>query len=83
MTRTRKCIKYLRTCLKKKKIKLQLKKLYIQNKLKKNENNVTNTWKIMKIVIGKSKVYNDNFPKRLNIDHCRKIQQLSYERGRI
>ena len=48
--------------------KLQSKKLYFQNKLKQYENNIKNTWKIMKVITGKSKVYNDNFPKILNID---------------
>ena len=50
------------------KLKFQSKKLYFQNKLKQYENNIKNTWKIMKVIIGKSKVYNDNFPKSLNID---------------
>ena len=50
------------------KLKLQSKKLYFQNKLKQYENNITNTWKVMKVIIGKSKMYNDNFPKILNID---------------
>ena len=50
------------------KLKLQSKKLYFQNKLKQYENNIKNTWKIMKVIIGKSKVYNENFPKILNID---------------
>ena len=49
------------------KLKLQSKKLYFQNKLKQYENNIKNTWKIMKVIIGKSKVYNNNFPKSLNI----------------
>ena len=38
------------------KLKLQSKKLYFQNKLKQYENNVKNTWKILKVIIGKSKV---------------------------
>ena len=50
------------------KLKLQSKKIYFQNKLKQYENNVKNTWKFMKVIIGKSKVYNNNFPKLLNID---------------
>ena len=50
------------------KLKLQSKKLYLQNKLKQYENNVKNTWKIMKAVISKSKVYNNNFSKILIID---------------
>ena len=50
------------------KLKLQSKKLHFQNKLKQYKNNIKNTWKIMKVIIGKSKVYNDNFPKILNID---------------
>ena len=35
------------------KLKKQSKKLYFQNKLKKGENDIKNTWKIMKSVIGK------------------------------
>ena len=50
------------------KLKLQSKKLYFQSKLKQYENNIKNTRKIMKAIIDKSKVYNDNFPKILNID---------------
>ena len=49
------------------KLKLQSKKLYFQNKLKQYENNIKNTWKVMKVIIGKSKVYNYNFPKILSI----------------
>ena len=33
------------------KLKRQSKKLYFQNKLKKCENNVKNTWKIMKSIM--------------------------------
>ena len=50
------------------KLKLQSKKIYFQNKPKQYANNVENTWKIMKVIIGKSKVYNNNFPKILNIE---------------
>ena len=50
------------------KLKLQSKKLYFQNKLKQYENNIKNTCKVMKVMIGKSKVYNANVPKILNID---------------
>ena len=50
------------------KLKLQSKKLYCQTILKQYENNIQNTWKVMKTIIAKSKVYNDNFPKILNID---------------
>ena len=50
------------------KLELNFKKRYFQNKLKHYGNNIKNTWKIMKVIIGKSKVYNDNFLKRLNID---------------
>ena len=50
------------------KLKLQSKNLSFQNKQKQNENNVKNTWKIKKVIIGKSKVDNDNFPKILIID---------------
>ena len=50
------------------KLKLQSKKLYFQNKLKQYEYYPKNIWKIMKVIIGKSKVHNGNFPKILNID---------------
>ena len=50
------------------KLKLQSKNIHFQNKLKQYENNIKNTWKIMKIIIDKSKVCNDNFPKSLLID---------------
>ena len=49
------------------KLKKQSKKLYFQNKLKKCENDIKNTWKIMKSIIGKSRVENDSFPKSLII----------------
>ena len=50
------------------KLKKQSKKLYFQNKLKQYENNIKNTWNVMKAVIGKSKICNDKFPKSLNIN---------------
>ena len=43
------------------KLKLRSKKLYFQNKLKQYENTIKIIWKIMKVIISKSKVYNDNF----------------------
>ena len=49
------------------KLKLQSKKLYFQNKLKQYKNNIKITWKIIEVIIGKPNVYNDNFPKSLNI----------------
>ena len=49
------------------KLKKQSKKLYFQNKLKICENYIKNTWKIMKSIIGKSRVQNDLFPKSLII----------------
>ena len=45
------------------------KKLYFQNKLKKCKNDIKNTWKIMKSIIGKSRAQNDSFPKSLIIDN--------------
>ena len=39
-------------------VKLQSKKL--QNKLKQYENNIKNTWKIIKVIIGKSKILTKN-----------------------
>ena len=50
------------------KLKKQSKKLYFQNELKQYENNIKNTWNVMKAVIGKSKICNDKFPKRLDIN---------------
>ena len=49
------------------KLKKRSKKLYFQNKLKKCENNIKNTWKIMKSIIGESRVQNDSFSKSLII----------------
>ena len=49
------------------KLKKQSKKLHFQNKLKTCENNIKNTWKIMKSITGKSRVLNDSFPKSLTI----------------
>ena len=50
------------------KFKKQSEKLYFQNKLKQYENNIKNTWNVMKAVIGKSKICNDKFPKSLDIN---------------
>ena len=50
------------------KLKKQSKKLYFQNKLTQYENNITNTWNAMKAVVGKRKICNDKFPKRLDIN---------------
>ena len=49
------------------KLKKQSKKLHFQNKLKKCENNIKNTWKIMKSITGKFRVQNDSFPKSSTI----------------
>ena len=48
-------------------MKKQSKKLYFQNKLKKCENNIKNTWKIMKSITEKSRVQDNSFPKSLII----------------
>ena len=69
------------------KLKKQSKKLYFQNKLKQYENNIKNTWNVMKAVIGKSKICNDKFPKRLDINkeeitdknYSRNVQQVFYK----
>ena len=50
------------------KLKKQSKKLYFQNKLKQDENNIKNTWNVMKAVIAKSKICNDKFSKSLDIN---------------
>ena len=65
MTKNEKAYKMYKNLFEK--LKLQSKKLYLQNKLKQYENTIKNTWKIM-VIIGKSKVYNDAFPKSLNIE---------------
>ena len=49
------------------KLKKQSKMLYFQNKLKKCRADIKNTWKIIKSIIGKSRVQNDSFPKSLII----------------
>ena len=49
-------------------VKRQLKKLYFQNKLKQYENNIKDTWNVMKAVIGKSKICNDKLPESLDIN---------------
>ena len=69
------------------KLKKQSKKLYFQNELKQYENNIKNTWNVMKAVIGKSKICNDKFPKRLDINkeeitdknYSRNVQQVFYK----
>ena len=50
------------------KIKKNSMELYYQNQLAKYQKDIKNTWKVMKEIIGKTKVCNDNFPKRLVID---------------
>ena len=50
------------------KLKKQSKKLFFQNGLKQYENNIKNTWNVMKAVIGKSKICNDELSKRLDIN---------------
>ena len=62
MKKHTRCIKILFEKLKK-----LSKKLYFKNKLKKCENDIKSTWKIMKSIIGKSRVQNDSFPKSLII----------------
>ena len=49
------------------KLKKQSKKLYFQNKLKQYENNIENTWNIMKAKIGKYKICNNKIMKSLDI----------------
>ena len=44
-------------------------KSYYQNKLKKLERDIKGTWKVMKEVIGKTKLHHNAFPKRLIIDN--------------
>ena len=49
--------------------KLKLwKNFYFQNKLKQFEKGIKNTCKVVKVITGRSKVYNDIFPKSLNME---------------
>ena len=50
------------------KIKKSSKKHYYQNKLEKCKNNLKTTWKAMKEIIGKSKVFRQNLPNNLKIN---------------
>ena len=50
------------------KIKKSSKKHYYQNKLEKCKNNLKTTWKAMKEIIGKSKVFHQNLPNNLKIN---------------
>ena len=50
------------------KIKKNAKKNYYQRKLELSENNIKNTWKVMKEIIGKSKNINDTFPKQIIVE---------------
>ena len=50
------------------KIKNKSKIQHFSSLLKKHQNNSKETWKVMKEVIGKSKTFNDEFPKRIVID---------------
>ena len=49
------------------KIKKSSKKLYYQNKIEKCKNNIKTTWKTMKEIIGKSKVFHQYLPNNLRI----------------
>ena len=49
-------------------IKKSSKKHYYQNKLEKWKNNVKTTWKTMKEIIGKAKVFHQNLPNNLRIN---------------
>ena len=44
------------------------KKNYYQRKIELYENNIKNTWKVMKEIIGKSKNINDTFPEQIIVD---------------
>ena len=50
-----------------KKLKKSSKKHY-QNKLEKFKNNLKTTWKAIKEIIGKSKVFHQNLPNNLKIN---------------
>ena len=51
------------------KLKKNSQRSYFQEKLKKHEGNIKHTWKVMKEIVGKSKVNQDIFPKRLVIEN--------------
>ena len=49
-------------------LKKNAKKNYYQDKIKLFENDIRNTWKIMKEIIGKKKCNNETLPKQLIVD---------------
>ena len=51
-----------------KKLKKSPKKHYYQNKLEKCKSNLKTTWKTIKEIIGKSKVFHQNLPNNLKIN---------------
>ena len=51
-----------------KRIKKNAKKNYYRDKIKLFENDIRNTWKIMKEIIGKKKCNNETLPKHLIVD---------------
>ena len=51
------------------KIKIKSKKNYYSSELNRYKNNIKKTWEVMKEVIGKQKIDNNNFPKRIVIDN--------------
>ena len=50
------------------KLKKNAKKNYYRDKIKLFENDIRNTWKIMKEIIGKKKCNNETLPKHLIVD---------------
>ena len=50
------------------KIRKSSKKHYYQNKIEKCKNNLKTTWKTMKEIIGRSKVFHQNLPNNLKIN---------------
>ena len=65
------------------KLKKQSKKLFFQNGLKQYENNIKNPWNVMKAVIGKSKICNDELPKRLDINKEEIIGKKLHQKSSI
>ena len=57
------------------------KKLYYRNKLQINENKIKITRKIIKEIIGKSKVFHENFPKDLRTNNFFQNKQIFRQRS--
>ena len=51
------------------KIKRAYKKQHFSNLLQKNQSNIKETWKVMKEIMGKSRINSNNFHKKIIVDN--------------